>query len=240
MKARTVTPTTLAGPFPECVCDRYARLKELQDEGLVEQRPRTRTGRTFSLHPSQKLLEEWHQLSDRINRLAADAFTSEEQDQTSKDYYFGGSYLSAQSIPPLKVLPEPLRMPGGVRVLVHSDPTFMVMDSLKRQFEQVIGNDIHQRAFSIDRLHEEALKNADRKVSRYDIIAIDLPWVGEFVEKGILLPLDEIMDVERLDPPTFIQPAGRPRTGVAILTAFPRRRPPSCCLYAGTCLQRPE
>jgi multiple sugar transport system substrate-binding protein len=99
--------------------------------------------------------------------------------------------MAAQSIPPLQVLAEPLRLAGGVRVLVHGDPTFMVMDNLKRQFEQVVGTDIHQRAFSIDRLHQEALRNAERKHSRYDIIAVDLPWIGEFAEKGVLMPLDE-------------------------------------------------
>jgi multiple sugar transport system substrate-binding protein len=62
--------------------------------------------------------------------------------------------------------------------------------NLKRQFEQIVGTDIHQRAFSIDRLREEALRNAERKRSRYDIIAVDLPWIGEFVEKGVLRPLD--------------------------------------------------
>ncbi len=94
-------------------------------------------------------------------------------------------------------------MAGGIRVLVHGDPTFMVMDNLKRQFEQVIGTEIHQRAFSIDRLREEALRNAEREHSRYDIIAVDLPWVGEFADKGILMPLDEVMDMARLDPADF-------------------------------------
>jgi multiple sugar transport system substrate-binding protein len=118
-------------------------------------------------------------------------------------YYFGGSYMAAQSIPPLQVLAEPLRLAGGVRVLVHGDPTFMVMDNLKRQFEQVVGTDIHQRAFSIDRLHQEALRNAERKASRYDIIAVDLPWIGEFAEKGVLMPLDEAWTSTRLDPADF-------------------------------------
>ena len=79
----------------------------------------------------------------------------------------------------------------------------MVMENLKRQFEQTIGTQIQQRAFSIDRLREEAIRNAERKVSRYDIIAVDLPWIGEFAEKGVLMPLDEAMDVERLDPADF-------------------------------------
>ena len=100
-------------------------------------------------------------------------------------------------------MPEPLKLSGGLRILVHGDPTFMVMEGLKRQFEQIVGTTIHQRAFSIDRLREEALRNAERPKSRYDLIAVDLPWVGEFVEKGVIRPLDGVMNVARLDPADF-------------------------------------
>ena len=55
-----------------------------------------------------------------------------------------------------------MKLSGGLRILVHGDPTFMVMEGLKRQFEQIVGTTIHQRAFSIDRLREEALRNAER------------------------------------------------------------------------------
>ena len=41
------------------------------------------------------------------------------------------------------------------------------------------------------------------KASRYDIVAVDLPWIGEFAERGVLLPLDSIMDVGRLDTTDF-------------------------------------
>ncbi len=143
------------------------------------------------------------QLSGRLQRLAETRLMRSADGSAGQEYYFGGSYMAAQSIPPLQVLAEPLRLAGGVRVLVHGDPTFMVMDNLKRRFEQVVGTEIHQRAFSIDRLHQEALKNAERKTSRYDIIAVDLPWIGEFAEKNVLMPLDEAMDIARLDPADF-------------------------------------
>lgn len=202
-EGRTVTPTALIAASGAPYATATRRLKELTESGLVEQRPRTRTGKTFSLHPSQALLDEWTQMTGRISRLARDCFEPAGEVSEARDYYFGNSYLNAHPIPPIQVLPEPLKIAGGVKVLVHSDPTFMVMDNLKRQFEQVIGNEIHQRAFSIDRLHEEILKNAERKTSRYDIVAIDLPWVGEFADKGILLPLDDVLDTDRLDPADF-------------------------------------
>ncbi|MCG6901955.1 MAG: extracellular solute-binding protein, partial [Rhodobacter sp.] len=153
--------------------------------------------------PSQKLLDQWMQLSGRVKRLAETQFGGREPASDSKDYFYGGSYMSARSIPPLQVLHEPLKVSGGIRVLVHGDPTFMVMENLKRQFEQTIGTQIHQRAFSIDRLREEAMRNAERSVSRYDIVALDLPWVGGFADRGLLMPLDQVMDISRLDPADF-------------------------------------
>ncbi|MBJ6371635.1 ABC transporter substrate-binding protein [Sedimentitalea arenosa] len=202
-EAKTITPTSLisASRVPYATANR--RMKEMIEDGLIEQRPRTKTGKSFSMHPSERLLAQWMQLSGRIRRLAETCFGGETDDQGTRDYYFGGSYAAAKSIPPLRVRKARLKVPGGIRVLVHGDPTFMVMDNLKRQFEQVIGTDISQRAFSIDRLREEALRNAQRETSRYDIIAVDLPWIGEFAEKQVLMPLDEIMDLARLDPADF-------------------------------------
>lgn len=203
LDAKTVTPTSLIGASQVPYATANRRLKEMVETGLIEQRPRTQTGKSFSMHPSEKLLDQWMQLSSRVERLAAGRFGGRERTSDTKDYYYGGSYLSAQSIPPLKVLPEPLKVSGGIRVLVHGDPTFMVMDNLKRQFEQAIGTQIHQRAFSIDRLREEAVRNAERKSSRYDIIALDLPWVGLYAERDMLMPLDEAMDIARIDPADF-------------------------------------
>lgn len=203
LEATTVTPSSLtaAAGVPHATAVR--RLNEMIGAGLVEQRPRTRTGKSFTLHPSSRLVEDWSRMSDRVRRLSVKTFSANDSEPDSRDYYFGGSYMGGHSIQPPRVLSEPLTLPGGLRILVHGDPTFMVMDNLKRQFEQVVGTKINQRAFSIDRLREEAVRNAQRKTSRYDIIAVDLPWIGEFVERGMLLPLDSIMDVDRLDPGDF-------------------------------------
>lgn len=202
-EGKRITPTSLIASSHVPYATANRRLREMQEAGLIEHRARTKTGKSFSVHPSDKLLERWVQLSGRVGRLAERTFGGNVKTDEIRDYYYGGSYKAAQSIPPLNVLAEPLKAPGGIRMLVHGDPTFMVMDNLKRQFEQVIGAKITQRAFSIDRLRDEALRNAERDTSRYDIIAVDLPWIGEFATKGVLTPLDEVMDLGRLDPADF-------------------------------------
>lgn len=203
LEATTVTPSSLAAAAGIPHATAVRRLNEMIETGLIEQRPRTRTGKSFTLHPSSRLIEDWSQMSDRIRRLSVNTFGATDSEPETRDYYYGGSYMGGHSIQPPSVLSEPLTLAGGLRILVHGDPTFMVMDALKRQFEQVVGTKISQRAFSIDRLYEEAMRNAQRKTSRYDIIAVDLPWIGEFVERGMVLPLDSVMDIDRLDPGDF-------------------------------------
>lgn len=200
-KVTTLTSLISASRAPYATANR--RVRDMVDAGMIDQRARTNTGKSFSLHPSEKLLEQWSHLSGRVRRVASKQFGGKEYRAETSDYYFGGSYLNAKSIPPMKVLAEPLKLAGGLRVLVHGDPTFMVMDNLKRQFEQTIGTQIHQRAFSIDRLRDEIISNAARMISKYDIVAVDLPWVGGFAEQQILMPLDEAMDIARLDPADF-------------------------------------
>ena len=231
-RRRVITPTSLiaASNVPYATANR--RLKDMIEAGLIDQRPRTKSGKSFSMHPSDKLLEQWSQMSGRVRRLAEAYFGDTGTRDEARDYYFGGSYMTARAIPPIQVLPEPLKLAGGMRVLVHGDPTFMVMENLKRQFEQVIGVQIHQRAFSIDRLRAEALRNAERMSSRYDIIALDLPWMGEFVEKNILMPLDEIMDVARLDPADFHTAGWKAAHWGGGPMACPRRPRRNCCSIA--------
>ena len=208
------------------------KLADIQKQGLVEQRPRTRTGKSFSLHPSAALLGQFQQMSDRIDRIASGAFGGTTQKQSAQDYFFGGSYVSGQAtIAPPAVLPRPLKLSGGLRILVHGDPTFMVMDNLKRQFEQIVGTGIHQRAFSIDRLREEALRNATRKRSSYDLIAVDLPWMGEFATKNVIRPLSDVMDVEQLDPSDFHTASWRAAHWGGVPYGVPSQTTPELMFY---------
>jgi multiple sugar transport system substrate-binding protein len=203
-EGRMVSPSAMVSAAGVPYATATRKLAEIQEAGLVERRARTRTGKSFSLHPSPALLDSFNQMADRIDRLVRSSFGGMAASPDTTDYYFGGSYQPGQAtIAPPSALPQPLKLAGGLRILVHGDPTFMVMEGLKRQFEQMVGTEIHQRAFSIDRLYEESLRNAERPRSRYDLIAVDLPWIGEFAEKGVIRPLDDIMDVARLDPADF-------------------------------------
>ena len=122
--------------------------------------------------------------------------------QTS-GYYFGASYSDNQTLAPLSAFDARLPLKGELRLLVHADPTFMAMHSLKKHFETVFGVGIWSRALSIDRLRAEILENSKANQSRYDLVACDLPWFGEMAEFGRFLPLDDMIRDSRLDLSDF-------------------------------------
>ena len=64
------------------------------EAGLIEQRPRTATGKSFSLHPSDELLDAL----DAASRTACDGSAPTrfggQRRAPARDYYFGGSYMA--------------------------------------------------------------------------------------------------------------------------------------------------
>ena len=167
-------------------------------------RPRTVTGKSFSLHPSDKLIFEWQEYARRVRGAISLTLGAGAAGKSSiGDYFFGSSYGDSQTIPPPTPLQSKLDLRGDLRILVHADPTFMAMNVLKRQFEGLFGVGISSRALSIDRLREEILTNAAQQTSRYDILACDLPWFGELAEKKVLLPINELIDEHEVDVGDF-------------------------------------
>jgi multiple sugar transport system substrate-binding protein len=161
-------------------------IDDLDERGLLVRRERTASGRSHSLHPSAKLLARWRQFAYRGDALMRGTLRKEATPKPRRT-------APPTVLPPPSVLDTKLSLGGGLRVLVHADPTFMAMLNLKRQFEMIMGTGIESRAHSIDRLRVELSANAKRAVSQYDIVAVDLPWFGEMAEEGRLLPLDALI-----------------------------------------------
>jgi multiple sugar transport system substrate-binding protein len=206
LEAKLVTVSALAASSNAPYATAMRRIEEMIEKGYIVRRPRTRTGKSFSLHPSPLLLNAWYEYTRRVKRVIGRALGLPGSPASADDYYFGASYLSARILPPPSILPNGLGITSPLRSLVHADPSFLALERLKRQFEQIFGVPLRNRALSIDRLYEECLENSALKSSRYDVVACDLPWVGEFATKNILRPLDELIAGSPLNVSDFYPP----------------------------------
>ncbi|MCH8550866.1 MAG: extracellular solute-binding protein [Natronospirillum sp.] len=191
LEGRLTTPTSLAAASGLSYGTAMRGIDSIIERGLIVRRPRTRTGKTFSLHPSDTLINDWQDFAQRIKTMIGTAFGFPDSD-VGAGFFFGASLQSAKIIPPPTVLSRQLELSGQLRMLLHADPTFMSMHNLKKQIENIFGTPIRNKALSIDRLHDEIRANAALAESKYDIIACDLPWFGELASQDILLPLDDL------------------------------------------------
>ena len=179
-------------------------LDRIAERGLLFKRPRTPTGKSFSLHPTAKLFREWQEFARRIRSLIGSAAEIGADGSPGRaDYPFGASYASANVLPPPAILDAKLPLSGDLRLLVHADPTFMAMHALKRQYESIFGVGIKSRALSIDRLRDEILANARLPRSNYDLVACDLPWFGEMADAGHFRPIDSLIAGADIDAADF-------------------------------------
>ena len=178
-------------------------IASLMERGLIVKRARTSTGKSFSLHPTEKMLNEWQELTRRVRSLLGSSFATPAGGARGSDYFFGESYASGNVLPPPTIMETKLPIRQGLRILVHADPTFMAMHGLKKQFETVFGVPIKNRALSIDRLRSEIIENSRLPESRYDLIACDLPWFGEMGKADRFLPLNDLIARSSLDISDF-------------------------------------
>ena len=204
LSGKLTTSSSLVGASGLTYGTAMRAIEAIEKRGLLVRRPRTPTGKSFSLHPSKRLMLEWQEFARRARSLIGGTVGIGPAGQaTDRDYFFGASYADGNVLPPPSVMDTKLPIAKDLRLLVHADPTFMAMHVLKKQFETIFGVGIKSRALSIDRLRAEILDNAAAPRSRYDVVACDLPWFGEMAEAGHFLSLDDLMQKSGFDASDF-------------------------------------
>ncbi|MGM0832119.1 MAG: ABC transporter substrate-binding protein [Pseudomonadota bacterium] len=202
LAGRLTTPTSLADASGLSYGTAKRGIESIRQRGLIISRPRTKTGKTVSLHPSPEMIEEWERYAERIKGILGPLFGIDPASESASKIFLGAS-ASQPVISTPAVLSARLELKGGLRVLAHADPTFMAMHNLKRQLESIFGLEIRNKARSIDNLLDDIHDNARLTKSRYDIVACDLPWFGDLAASGILMPLDSLIQRDGHDLSDF-------------------------------------
>jgi multiple sugar transport system substrate-binding protein len=93
-----------------------------------------------------------------------------------------------------------------LRVLLVGDPFALAIEEASAELEQLTGTRFELEVVGYDDVRRLTLRNAQDKVSAYDLISFDVVWAGEYGKRGILLPLDEHLARSRaqVEPEDFL------------------------------------
>ncbi|RUU52801.1 extracellular solute-binding protein, partial [Mesorhizobium sp. M2C.T.Ca.TU.009.01.2.1] len=87
--------------------------------------------------------------------------------------------------------------------LLNDDNYFAAMRNMWSDFRNNLASAKSFKLMHQNDLYREGLANGARTVSAYDMIAIDMPWLGEFASKGLVLPIGEVIRESGINPMDF-------------------------------------
>ena len=207
LRGDMVTMSSLASVSRIPFASAMRRIHRLIEDGYIEQYSRNSSAKSFYLAPSRRLKSNFTSYAMKVKVLLAETFGLGKGSAKPDDYYFGGAYMVDQVIPPLKIMESRLRPTQEIRFLLHDDNYFVSMRNMWSDFRSKLASRKSFTLLALPELHQELFRNVTRKESEYDVICINMPWLGEAVKDGIAQPLNEFLADSGMNPTNYFQPA---------------------------------
>ncbi|KPP88319.1 MAG: multiple sugar transport system substrate-binding protein [Rhodobacteraceae bacterium HLUCCA08] len=200
-KLITITSAAMAAEVPYGTAMR--RLNELLDSEFLLKRPRSKSGKSFSLHPTRKLIREFESFAMQLKTMVGGTFGFDTGDAAIEDFYFGGYYMAPRILPYPNAMRDGVGYDRTIRIAASLDPTFDTIRKHASDLGELLGTRLEVVTLPLDALHAEIMANAAKPNSAYDLVAVDLPWIGQLAEAGVIAPIDDILARERFNPSDF-------------------------------------
>ncbi len=203
LRGERVTKSSLALAANVPFASAMRRIHKLINDGDIELRERGSTGKSHYIEPSHKLTSSFVNYAVKVKSLLADTFGLNSGNNNSEDYYFGGSYFASQIIPPLEIMENRKDSSHDLRFLLHDDNYFASMRDMWSDFRSKLSARKNFKLLSLPELRAEVFANARRSESQYDVIALNMPWLGEGVVNKVAQPLTEFLKSSNINPLDF-------------------------------------
>jgi multiple sugar transport system substrate-binding protein len=203
LRGENVTMSSLASAADIPFASAMRRIHKLIESGEIQLRKRGATGKSFFLEPSRKLVISFTDYAKSVKALLADTFGLRSSSGDEEDYYFGGSYLAGQIIPPLEIMEKDRQAGPELRFLLHDDNYFASMRDMWSDFRSKLSSRKNFKLLPLPELRAEVFADAQHKESQYDVVAINMPWLGEAVVAGVAQPLGEFLKSSTVNPLDF-------------------------------------
>lgn len=177
-------------------------INRMVDSGYIVKVSKGTTGKSFALQPSARLLQSFQAYAGKTKSLLAQTLGLRSGEQ-EEDYYFGGTPLGAHIIPPMRLVQKRAESQIELRFLLNDDNYFSAMRNMWADFRNNLASRKSFDLLPLPDLYSKALENGADATSKYDVIAINMPWLGEFAEKGLVRPIDALVQKTGINPLDF-------------------------------------
>lgn len=200
--SQTVSISTLAQESGIPYATSMRLINRLMDSGYIVKVAKGTTGRSFALQPSEQLLQSFKAYAGKTKSLLAQTLGLRSGEQ-EEDYYFGGTPLGSHIIPPMRLVQKRAESQVELRFLLNDDNYFSAMRNMWADFRNNLASRKNFELLPLPDLYRRVLENSANKISNYDVVAINMPWLGEFAEKDVIRPIDALIQKTGINPLDF-------------------------------------
>ena len=186
-------------------------IAKMMNDGLIVKVPRGPKHKTGFLAPSPQLIESFITYASQVKAHLAKTFGLRSGAE-SDEYYFGGSYFAAHIIAPVQGADISSSTLRNLHFLLHDDNYFASMRNLWSDFRNDIGRKSSFDLRPLPELYKRAEIALADPSTAYDVVAVNMPWLGRFADAGLLADLDDILPqapINRLDFHPSVWSTGR-------------------------------
>jgi multiple sugar transport system substrate-binding protein len=171
-------------------------------DGQIVKVPRGPKHKTAFLAPSDEMRNAFVSYAMHVKAHLAKTFGLRSGSET-EEYYFGGSYFASHIISPLQghdINSEALR---NLRFLLHNDNYFASMRNMWSDFRNDIGRKSSFDLVPLAELYGKAEQALTASKKTYDVVALNIPWLGRFAASGLIASLDDVLPEAAINPYDF-------------------------------------
>jgi len=194
---QSITISSLANSAGAAYTTALRNIEKMEQAGLVKRRGSDLNKKHIIIEPEEKLIVNFRTYCLALKTQVGSSFGLDHDDRS--DFTFGGAYLAARIIPRPRKLPKPISLESPLRILAKDDPTFLSLVRIKADLARCLGVDIEIDIQKYDELFASLLTNAEKHSSDYDIIAVDMPWLGELHKKNAIMPIGRFAERSNLN-----------------------------------------
>ena len=187
-RKQKTTVSALAGSAGVPYTTALRHIKRMIGEGLLQRSRSVQDNKLVFVEPTGKLLHNFASYCAVVKtQVGATLGMSAEG---AGDFTFGGAYLAAKIIPRPTRLDRPLGIDPPLRLLLKDDPTFLSLARLRSEVSHCLGIAVDEQVMGYDALYRQIIENSRKPESDWDIVALDMPWLGQLTQADAILPLD--------------------------------------------------
>ncbi|WP_164662197.1 extracellular solute-binding protein [Tropicibacter sp. Alg240-R139] len=178
------------------------RIHTMIDAGQIDKVYRSSSRKSYFLQPSPELYSDFTKFVTQVKSALARTVGARSQDNVD-EFYLGGADFAREIMPPAPLQSKLAETDEELKFLLHDDNYFSAMRNMWADYRNSLGS---RRSFILKRLpdlHSELKTLFESSGSPFDVVALNMPWLGEFAITGQLRPLDEFITKENIRPMDF-------------------------------------